>query len=379
MARIGFLYPAADPRSPGNWSGTPEGLYGGLTDQGAELVPIAAKFPPGLREAVALGGRWSRHRGALADRSVPLRKIRNRILAGNLRNAGRLDAVLTMGTEMYDLGSVVPPGLRCYTYDDATLAQMWEHPDSALRQSGLPPEKVRTWIGYQRQSSRRAHGCFVSTSWAGGSFERDYGIERERISVVGIGHRPRPAAVRRDWTHPRFLFVGVDWNRKNGAAVVEAFRRVRSAVPAAELHLVGGAPALTCPGVVSHGFLPRGDARAQQTLDHLYSSATCFVLPSRFEPAGIAYLEAASAGLPVITTTQGGAKELLGTGALAVDPDNTAAIQSAMRTVADASVAEHMGRLAAEAAARSTWKDVAARILGEIVPASEMLRARSTR
>lgn len=379
MARIGFLYPAADPKSPANWSGTPEGLYGGLSDHGVELVPIAAKFPPGLREAVALGGRWSRHRGAVADRSVPLHKMRTRILAGNLRNAGRLDAVLAMGTEMYDLRSVVPSGLKCYTYDDATLAQMWEHPDSALRQSGLPPEKVRTWIGYQRQSSRRADGCFVSTSWAGGSFERDYGIEPERISAVGIGHRPRLPTARRNWTDPRFLFVGVDWKRKNGAAVVEAFRRVRATVPGAVLHLVGGAPDLACPGVVSHGFLPRGDVRAQQTLDYLYSAATCFVLPSRFEPAGIAYLEAASAGLPVITTTQGGARELLGSGALAVDPDDAAAISSAMRTIADGSVAERLGRLAVEAAARSTWKDVAARILEGIVSAPESLPARSIR
>lgn len=380
MVRIGFLYPAADPMSPANWSGTPKGLYSGLAARGAELVPIAAKFPPVLREAVALGGRWSHHRGAVADRSVLLRELRNRILARNLRRAGQLDGVLAMGTEMYDLHSVVPRGLMTFTYDDATLAQMWEHRHSDLRQSEFLPEHVRAWIGYQRESSRRADRCFVSTSWAAESFEHDYGVDRRRIRVVGIGHRQRPrASAQRDWKQPRFLFVGVDWDRKNGAAVVESFRRVLSTMPDARLDLVGGIPPISGRGIVSHGILPLDDVRAQQTLDSLYASATCFVLPSRFEPAGIAYLEAASAGLPVITTNLGGAAELLGAGALAVSPDNIDAIETAMRNMANPLVAERMGALAVQAAAGSTWEDVAARMLAGISSASEGLPSRSIR
>jgi glycosyltransferase involved in cell wall biosynthesis len=366
--------------SPVNWSGTPNGLCSGLADHGVELVPITVKFPPVLREAVALAGRWSRHRGAVVDRSVLLREFRNRALARNLRRAGRLDAVLAMGTEMYDLHSVVPRGLRTFTYDDATLAQMWQHRYSDLRQSDFPLKNVHAWIRYQRESSRRADGCFVSTSWAAESFEQDYGVDRRRIRVVGIGHRQRAGAlVQRDWKQPRFLFVGLDWDRKNGAAVVESFRRVRSTVPDARLDLVGGIPSISLPGIVSHGVLPLDDIRAQRTLDSLYASATCFVLPSRFEPAGIAYLEAASAGLPVITTNQGGATQLLRAGALAVDPDNIDAIERAMRKMADGSVAERMGALAVQAAAGSTWEDVAARILAGIASAAEGLPSRSIR
>lgn len=379
MVRIGFLYPSAGPVSPANWSGTPRGLYGGLADHGPELVPIPLRLPPVVREAVAPGGRWGRHRGAIADLSVLLREFRNRILTRNLRRAGRLDAVLAIGTEMCDLRSVAPQGLRAFTYDDATRVQMLAHRNSDLRQSGFPSDHVHAWIRYQGESSRRADRCFVSTSWAAESFEHDYGVDRKRIRVAGIGHHQRSgSSVQRDWKQPRFLFVGLDWDRKNGAAVVESFRRVRSTFPDARLDLVGGIPSIPWPGIVSHGVLPLDDVRAQRTLESLYASATCFVLPSCFEPAGIAYLEAASAGLPVITTNHGAAGELLAAGAMAVDPDNINAI-GAMRKMADGSVAKRMGALAVKAAANSTWVDVAARILAGIPSIAEDLTSRRVR
>ncbi|WP_427172938.1 glycosyltransferase family 4 protein [Arthrobacter sp. 92] len=220
----------------------------------------------------------------------------------------------------------------------------------------------------------------MSTSWAASSFVSHYRVDPEGVKIVGIGHRQRQrsASASRQWSHPRYLFVGVDWKRKNGAAVVAAFRRVHSMVPTATLHLVGGIPHIDEPGVVSHGLLPRGDARAQRTLDSLYASATCFVLPSRFEPAGIAYLEAGSAGLPVIATTQGGASELLESGALPVSPYDVGAITDAMMTAASGDKAEHMGELAAKAAAKSSWEKVASRILAGISFAQENAYVGST-
>jgi glycosyltransferase involved in cell wall biosynthesis len=44
---------------------------------------------------------------------------------------------------------------------------------------------------------------------------------------------------RRDWSTPRFLFVGNDFERKNGVAVVSAFKRLRDQVSEARLDVVG--------------------------------------------------------------------------------------------------------------------------------------------
>jgi glycosyltransferase involved in cell wall biosynthesis len=191
----------------------------------------------------------------------------------------------------------------------------------------------------------------------------DYGITESQLRVVGMGHRPRVANPDRDWSVPRLLFVGVDWRRKNGAALVEAFAELRRDRPDATLDLVGQHPPIDMPGVTGHGFLPREDPAAQAKLDGLYTKATMFVLPSRFDPSPISYLEAASAGIPVIATTEGGAGELLGAAAEEVHPDDRGALLTAMRRLSDPETAQRMGHEGARRAADSTWAAVAHRIL----------------
>jgi len=166
----------------------------------------------------------------------------------------------------------------------------------------------------------------------------------------------------RVWNTPRFLFIGIDWKRKNGVGVLNAFARVRETFPDATLDLVGGHPSIAMPGVVGHGLLARESAAAQRLLDDLFASATAFVLPSLFEPAGIAYLEAASAGLPVICTTCGGARELLGDAAISVNPNDEEALIQAMLRLCDLKSARIMGDLAHEQARDMTWMSVSKRI-----------------
>ena len=363
--KVGLLYPSPDPLSPFNWSGTPQGLRDGLDRCGVEVVPIGARLPFGVHQAVAVLSRAGGKRGAVEERTVVRQVSRRWALSRSLASAGTLDAIVAMGTELDDLAAIRPRGVPLATYDDATLHQMWSHADSDIRQSGFPERDVLQWFDRQKASSRAADVCCVSTRWAARSFVQDYGVAEDRVSVVGIGHRPRRLADRtlRDWSRPRFLFVGVDWNRKNGDAVLRAFEEVRRDLPDATLEVVGQHPRLALPGVTGHGYLPREDPRSQALLNELYASTTAFVLPSRFDPAGIAYLEAASAGLPVIGTTEGGAGELLGSAGITVHPHDQPALQDAMRRLATPDVARMMGAEASRRAARSSWSHVAAHIL----------------
>lgn len=370
-AKIGLLYPVKDPLAPANWSGTPQGLADGLAANGVEVVPIAAKLPLGVHQAIAAASRLGGHRGAVADR-MPVRQFARTVaLSTGIRRTHGLSAVIAMGTELYNLGRVIPTGLTCATFDDGTLQQMWAHPDSDIRQSGFPENHVRAWIERQSASSRSAQVCCVSTRWAARSFEDDYGIPADRIKVVGMGHRPRNSLSRlRDWTRPQYLYVGVDWERKNGATVVAAFRQVRRLVPSATLHLVGKTPEIEEPGVLSHGYLPRSEARAQAILDDLYARSTCFVLPSRFDPAGISYLEACSAGMPVIATTEGGASDLVGAGARLVDPHDADAVARAMLDLSVPDTARQAGESASRVAVGYSWTSVAGRLLRAIADAT---------
>lgn len=364
--RIGFLYPARNPLDPSNWSGTPAGLAKGLLDNGVDVVPIGANIPHGLHEAVAALSRMTGRRGAVADRMNIRQWARTRALSKSLDLAGELDAVLAMGTEMYDLAAVLRGRFPCVTYDDGTFQQMIDHPESDISQAGFPRSHVDRWIRRQAASCTSASLCCTSTSWAAASIESDYRVPKARIAVVGMGHRPRTASREsRDWSKPRFLFVGIDWKRKNGAAVVAAFERVYKLFPDSTLHLVGEHPQIDAPGVIGHGLIPRGDSAGQRKLDGLYATATAFVLPSRFDPSPISYLEAASAGLPVVATAVGGAGELLGQGAITVDPLNPEEIHAAMLRLCQPEEAMRLGEQAQLAAATSRWVDVAGRVIGE--------------
>lgn len=377
--RLGLLYPGADPIGPQQWSGTPAGLADGFASIGVEVVPIGVRLPFGIKELVALASRATWQRGAVADRMKIKQMARTWSLKRCLDSVGPVDAVLAMGTEMYDLAAVLPRRVVSATYDDGTLAQMWDHENSDLRLAGFPEPHVARWIARQQHSTISADRNFVSTGWARRSFMNDYGVDPAKVVAVGMGHNPRSMGQRnRDWTDPTYLFVGVDWHRKNGERILAAFREVRSRYPQASLHLVGEVPPVQQDGVIVHGFLAREDAAAQAKLVQLYAKSSCFVLPSLFDPSPIACLEAASAGLPVVATTEGGAGELLGDGAAVVSPTDVKAITDAMLRFADADEAKRCGAAAAVAASDSTWDRVAERISSALAEQMASTRSKTT-
>jgi glycosyltransferase involved in cell wall biosynthesis len=363
--RIGFLYPVRDPLSPAHWSGTPASLASGLRALGFDIVPIPYHLPPIVRHAVFVLSN-AHGRGAVAARSPLKAGVRSRVLARGLQRAQPIDALLAMGTDLYDLPRVVPDALPVATYDDGTFALYRRHPESPARRHGFPESEIRQWAARQAAAARRATACCVSTRWAASSLIDDYGVPTRNVHVVGIGHRPRPSALPRDWSSPRLLFVGVGWEQKNGDTVLRAFARLRAHHRSATLDVVGDHPRLDQPGVIGHGFLPREERDAQQKLDVLYARATAFVLPSRFDAAGMAYLEAASAGLPVIATTEGGAPEMLGNAAITVHPDDEDSLTDAMERLTEPTTAQRLGLEASRRVADSTWPAVARRIVASV-------------
>jgi len=162
---------------------------------------------------------------------------------------------------------------------------------------------------------------------------------------------------------PHFLFVGIDWGRKNGDAVLAAFGRLREVFPEATLDLVGGHPQVDLPGVRGHGRLSLADRDESARLDQLFATATCFVMPSWFEAAGIVYLEAAAAGLPSVGTTRGGASDLVGGGGRVVDPADTDALTAAMFELSDPEVSRRLGAVAQSRSWAFRWDEVARRLV----------------
>jgi glycosyltransferase involved in cell wall biosynthesis len=278
------------------------------------------------------------------------------LLARRHLNGAQVDGVIQIGTSF-----TLPPGIAYVTLEDMTLRQASAaHPVF----SRMSRRGIEGWEKRRVEIYARARTCAAASHWAGDSMLSDYGLARERVAVVGFGATHIASVPDRVWAHPRFLFVGIDWERKSGPAVLRAFSRVRRVHPDAVLDVVGGHPPLREPGVNAHGVLSRATARDRELVLELFARATCFVMPSLIEPFGIAYVEAASAGVASIGSSVGGPRDVIGPdGGIVVAPDDENGLLEAMLRLADPDTARHMGEAAGARSRLYTWLKVAERLL----------------
>jgi glycosyltransferase involved in cell wall biosynthesis len=96
----------------------------------------------------------------------------------------------------------------------------------------------------------------------------------------------------------------------------------------------------------------------------LLNRAVVLVLPSFCEGFGLPALEAAACGTPSVITTQSPLPELLGEGAIALDPGDRAGWREALgRVLSDAALRERMSTAAAAAAQALSWQASARQLL----------------
>jgi glycosyltransferase involved in cell wall biosynthesis len=342
-----------DVKAPGSWSGVPAGLYAGLVAAGAEVAAVDATAPLLAAAFTALGMAWT----ARTTNPVLAEAGGGRASLSMLRR--HFDGAIAIGSGYELRGST-----RTVTFEDMTVAQALAQPKSVYAELG--ERAARRWCDRQRRIYERSAACCVTSEWAASSIREDYGIDPAKVHVVGMGHNVPAQEVERDWEAPRFLFVGVDWERKRGAAVLAAFAEVIERFPSARLDLVGGNPPIEQAGVTGHGLLSLGDPEGSAKLAALLRESTCLVMPSSFEPFGIAHLDAGAAGVPSIGTTNGGAATAIGDGGVLVDPGDDAALVEAMLGLCDPRTARRLGARAREHARHYTWQAVAERIIAAL-------------
>jgi glycosyltransferase involved in cell wall biosynthesis len=114
----------------------------------------------------------------------------------------------------------------------------------------------------------------------------------------GLPRHDHTAQLRARSDDITFLFVGRDFERKNGPLMLEAFRRVRARHSQARLILIGIPPKgeiVAEEGIAHYSFIPR-----QELYERIYPQADVLILPSKAEGYGLVLLEAMSFGMPVI-------------------------------------------------------------------------------
>lgn len=206
------------------------------------------------------------------------------------------------------------------------------------------------------------------------------GVKREKIFV----HPPAagvkdPGDLDRDWNKCNILFVGVDWIRKGGPLLLEAFRTVRQYNPQARLFIVGCDPSVDEDGVEVFGYLRKNVPEQVQQLEKVYREATIFCMPSHWESTGIVYMEAACLGLPLVMLKGQGREEIFPSKmAVHVDPPSASTLSEALVTLSQSPEAmESMGN-AGRAMVREnyTWEKLAPRLYDEFTCALKRDRDR---
>jgi glycosyltransferase involved in cell wall biosynthesis len=323
---------------------------GARFDQAALGILTALQVPRAAKQRAI---RSSRN---LAFNGPSMGKVQSWAGGRRVRRLGAVDGVVQIGSS-YSFRA----DANLLTHDDMTVVQAVEGGYAGV--ASLSKRQLEARIERQRMAFERAAACCVVTRWAGRSLIDDYGVPADKVFVVGGGRNHEPRPVERDWSVPRFLFVGKDWERKNGPMVLRAFARLRRDVGNARLDVVGQHPPLAADGVITHGPLRLDDPDDRARLDALFESATCLVMPSRHEPSGIVFSEANAAGIPSIGSTEGGSGELIGDAGTTVHPDDEDGLVAAMRALADPSHAECLSLRARSRSERYTWRAVGERLL----------------
>ncbi len=328
----------------------------------SSVVPIDASFR-GLWDALVADSvkfsesRWlvNYSHGRFAIRA------RSRLLRQQLRRqCSEFDIVLLIG------GRYEPFQVPYAMFIDTTVGLT-----AAGWSPWAPGRNDQLWsIGADKEQFRAATQVFTAGRYVAEHLVRDYGIAPDRVTPIGCGISYPMASIpaRTPSPKPTILFVGHDFERQGGDVLVEAFTRVRIAIPDAQLLLVGRAAHLPESAA---GITLLGEVDDLHQLSDLYRSATVFCLPARFEPYGLAVLEAMAHGVPCVATRVGAMSEILHDGQLGllVDPEDVQGLADTLTSLLhDRRLQDTLSQRARRAVeAEKTWDAVADRLVNKLL------------
>lgn len=207
--------------------------------------------------------------------------------------------------------------------------------------------------------NRRLFGCTlrhaaritVPSAYVRGSIEPH--VPPDRIVDLPLGIDParfHPDPRSRDDSpidrgQPRLLNVGALVPVKDQTTLLEAFALVRDRLPEAHLHIIGEGPLRHELERRTAGLGLAGHVTLHGWIDHecmpaWYRAADLYVQSSRYESQGMAVLEAAACGLPIVGTAVGLLPELPGVTVLPVG-DAAALAAGIIRRASEGVHADH--------------------------------------
>ena len=215
------------------------------------------------------------------------------------------------------LFDVSVPGTPHFVYTDHTHLASLRYPDFERRELYAP-----AWMECEKTVYRNAACTFTMSTNIARSLIEDYDCRPDQVACVYCGANVQAARDEvfdeRRYAHKNILFVGVNWERKGGPVLEEAFRILLGTHPDATLTVVGCSPTLSLPNCEVVGRVPLAEVKAY------FERASLFCLPTRREPFGVVFLEAMAHKLPIVATNVGAIPDFVSDGATGylVEPNN---------------------------------------------------------
>lgn len=226
------------------------------------------------------------------------RKFRDHLL----RRLSQKQYVFTFQTQSLVDASI--PGTPHFLYTDHTHLVNLTYPGK--RQT---PMASAEWVRLERSMYQNARLNFTMSAHVSRSLVDQYGCLPTRVECVYAGSNVAPADAGNlgleRFAQKNILFVGIDWDRKGGPVLLEAFREVRRSHPTAKLIIAGCAPNVSMPGCHVVGRMQFAEVAK------FYETASVFCLPTTVEPFGIVFVEAFAHGLPIVATNIGAIPDLV--------------------------------------------------------------------
>ncbi len=302
--KILLLSSFGDPRDPKLWSGTPENIYKKLkllpnievkTDN-VLVFKWVSKCLAGIELVFLMDLRRSKLRNALTNIFL---------VARYRKNWSRYDQVLFFDT-------VANPGLlrksekprRLSLVLDSTLAQWSENTEWGVNTSF---RRKRRRMSYEKKVLKSFTHFYSLSIQASNSLIQDFEVAKSQIIRVRTGTgqpltqiQPPKILLENDPITLLTIAKGEHWRK--GIDLLFQSLSFDSDGKIKEINaLLGSNYKGQVPNKVNRiGFVSLED------LISFYKSADIFILPCRFEPYGLVFVEAVRMGLPIITTANSG-------------------------------------------------------------------------
>jgi glycosyltransferase involved in cell wall biosynthesis len=192
--------------------------------------------------------------------------------------------------------------------------------------SNLPQSHIGPIHALQKKSLQLSDTIIFSSQWAADSAVQYYQTTAAKIKLLpfisNLTSYPRPDEIdaiirRRTQNKLKLLFLGVDWERKGGDEAVQVLNQLNAKGIATELYIVG----TTVPekytatkGIVPIGFINKNIADGEEKLKVLLAECALLLLPTMADCTPVAFNEANSFAMPVITTNVGGIASIVKNG-----------------------------------------------------------------